>query len=127
MGVASTHERLTMKYMLLLYGNEAAFGSMTEDQRNQSFGAYMAYNAALQAEGAMVSGDPLQPSFTASRVKAQNGKTEILNGPYADTQEQLGGTYVIDVPDLDAALAWAARCPMSAWGTVEVRPLMVLG
>ncbi|MEQ7154530.1 YciI family protein [Brevundimonas aurifodinae] len=116
-----------MKYMFLLYGNEAAFGSMTEDQRNQAFGAYMAYNSALQAEGVMVSGDPLQPSFTASRVRAPDGKTEILNGPYADTQEQLGGTYVIDVPDLDAALAWAARCPMSAWGTVEVRPLMVLG
>jgi hypothetical protein len=116
-----------MKYMLLLYGNEGAFGSMTEDQRNQAFGAYMAYNAALQAEGVMVAGDPLQPSFTASRVRAPGGKTEILNGPYADTQEQLGGYYVIDVPDLDAALEWAARCPMSAWGTVEVRPLMVLG
>lgn len=116
-----------MKYMLLLYGNEAGFGSMTEEERGKAFGAYMAYNAALEAEGVMVSGDPLQPSFTASRVRAPGGKTEVLNGPYADTQEQLGGTYVIDVADLDTALAWAARCPMAAWGTVEVRPLMVLG
>lgn len=127
MGVGSIQRDLTMKYMLLLYGDEAAFGSMTDEQRNQAFGAYMAYNHALQAEGVLVSGNPLQPSVTASRVRSPEGKTEILDGPYAETQEQLGGTYVIDVPDLDAALAWAARCPMSEWGTVEVRPLMVLG
>jgi hypothetical protein len=68
-------------------------------------------------------GERLRPSTDAASVRVRNGKSEVLNGPYAETREQLGGYYVIDVPDLDAALAWAARCPTSSYGTIEVRPI----
>ena len=68
-------------------------------------------------------GERLRPVTDATSVRVRNGKSEVLNGPYADTQEQLGGYYVIDVPDLDAALVWAARCPSSVYGTIEVRPI----
>jgi hypothetical protein len=68
----------------------------------------------------------LQPTSTATTVKVANGKTQVLNGPYAETKEQLGGYFLIDVPDLDAALSWAARCPGSSHGTVEVRPIWVM-
>jgi hypothetical protein len=74
----------------------------------------------------MKAGDPLQPSSTATTVRVKGGKTEVLNGPYAETKEQLGGYYLIDVPDLDAALSWAARCPGASVGTIEVRPIMAM-
>ena len=75
------------------------------------------------AQGSRQAGERLRPVTDATSVRVRNGKSEVLNGPYADTQEQLGGYYVIDVPDLDAALVWAARCPSSVYGTIEVRPI----
>jgi hypothetical protein len=68
-------------------------------------------------------GERLKPVATATTVRMKNGKTEVLNGPYAETREQLGGYYLIDVADLDAALSWAARCPGASYGTIEVRPI----
>jgi hypothetical protein len=68
----------------------------------------------------------LRPVADATSVRVRNGKTEVLNGPYAETREQLGGYYLIDVPDLDAALSWAARCPSSSIGTIEVRPIWAM-
>jgi hypothetical protein len=67
----------------------------------------------------------LQPRSSATTVRIANGKTQVLDGPYVDSKEQLGGYYLIDVPDLDAALSWAARCPAVSHGVVEVRPLWV--
>ena len=113
-----------MKYMLLIYGNEAARQSVPKEQLNQMFAAYGAYTVAMKKAGAFVAGDPLQPTSTASTVRVNGGSTKVLNGPYADTKEQLGGYYIIDVADLDAALSWAARCPGASVGTLEVRPLM---
>jgi len=113
-----------MKYMLLIYGNEAARQSVPKEQMNQMFAAYGAYTEAMKKAGAFVAGDPLQPTSTASTVRVNGGSTKVLNGPYADTKEQLGGYYIIDVADLDAALSWAARCPGASVGTLEVRPLM---
>jgi hypothetical protein len=84
---------------------------------------YMAYTEALKKAGVILGGDRLQPTSTATSVKVADGKTKVLNGPYAETKEQLAGYYMIDVPDLDAALSWAARCPGAAHGTIEVRPL----
>jgi hypothetical protein len=72
-----------------------------------------------------VSGDPLQPSPSATTVRVDGGKTKVLNGPYAETKEQLGGYYIIDVADMDAALSWAERCPGASHGTLEVRPIAV--
>ncbi|MET0429427.1 MAG: YciI family protein, partial [Microvirga sp.] len=89
-------------------------------------GAYVAYAEALKAAGVLVGGDRLQPSTTASTVRAGRDGPEILDGPYADTKEQFGGFYMIVVPDLDSALQWAARCPGAVEGAVEVRPMWVV-
>jgi hypothetical protein len=86
----------------------------------------MAYLDALKQAGVIRGGDRLQPSTAATTVRVADGKTQLLNGPYADTKEQLGGYFLIDVPDLDQALAWAARCPGAVHGTVEVRPIWTM-
>jgi hypothetical protein len=112
-----------MQYMLLIYQNEAARPSMTERQMSEIMGAYTAYTKAMRESGAFVAGDPLQPSSTATTVRVADGRSKVLNGPYAETKEQLGGYYIIEVPDLDAALSWAARCPGAQYGVLEVRPI----
>lgn len=112
-----------MKYMLLIYGDEKARQTATKEQMEQMFAAYGAYTQAMQQAGAFVKGDPLEGSAAATTVRVTNGQTKVLNGPYAETREQLGGYYIIDVPDLDAALSWAARCPGASVGTMEVRPI----
>jgi hypothetical protein len=85
--------------------------------------AYTAYTEALQKAAVLRSVNRLAPASAATTLRIENGKTQVLDGPFADTKEQLGGYYLIEVPDLDAALAWAARCPGAAHGVVEVRPL----
>ena len=113
-----------MQYMLLIYGNEATRAAAKPADMQQMFAAYGAYTEAMKKAGVFVAGDPLQGSSSATTVKVANGKTEVLNGPYADTKEQLGGYYLIEAADLDAALSWAARCPGASFGTMEVRPVM---
>ncbi len=110
-----------MQYLLMLYSDESMWGKMTTEQQQQGFAAYMAYTEALRAAGALAGSNRLQPVATATTVRTANGKTQVLDGPYADSKEQLGGYYLIDVPDLDAALAWAAKCPGAQHGIVEVR------
>jgi len=112
-----------MKYLLMIYQNEAAAAGATKAQSEQMHGAYMAYSEALVKAGVIVGGDRLHPSSSATTVRIADGKKKVLNGPYAETKEQLGGYYMIDVPDLDAALAWAARCPGASTGVMEVRPI----
>jgi len=113
-----------MKYMLLIYGNEADMQKVSKD--DQILPAYAAYSEAMQKAGVIVGGERLRPTTSASTVRVTNGKTQVLDGPYAEAKEQLGGFYTIDVPDLDAALSWAARCPGAAHGTVEVRPIWAM-
>ena len=115
-----------MKYMLLIYQNEAAMQSARQADIGQIMAAYGAYTEALKKAGVIVAGNPLEPSTSATTVRVANGKTNVLNGPYAETKEQLGGYYLIDVPDLDAALAWAARCPGASHGAMEVRALRAM-
>jgi hypothetical protein len=112
-----------MQYLLLLYANEAGWENLSPAEQQQGYAAYMSYTKALQEAGALKGSNRLRPISTATTVSATNGKSQVLDGPYADTKEQLGGYYLIDVPDLDAALSWAARCPGSGHGTVEVRPV----
>jgi len=85
--------------------------------------AYGAYTQAMQKAGAYLGGNRLRPTASATTVRAPGGKTNVLNGPYAETKEQLGGYYLVEAQDLDAALAWAARCPGAAYGAIEVRPV----
>jgi hypothetical protein len=115
-----------MQYMLLIYGDESGRAKASKTDREQMFAAYGAYTEALKKAGAMKHGDPLQSSSTASTVQVKDGKTKVLNGPYAESKEQLAGYYVIDVKDLDAALSWAAKCPGAQYGTMEVRPVMAM-
>jgi hypothetical protein len=115
-----------MQYLLTLYSDESAWPKMTEEQQKQGYAAYMAYSEALKQAGALKASGRLQPTSTATTVRTVNGKSQVLDGPYAETKEQLGGYFLIDVADLDAALSWAARCPGSQHGVVEVRPLWVM-
>ena len=112
-----------MQYLLMIYGNEAGMQAASRDQVTQMSAAYMAYAEAMKQAGVIRGGERLRPTAEATTVRVKNGKTEVLDGPYADTKEQLGGFFMIDVPDLDAALAWAAKCPGAASGTMEVRPV----
>ncbi len=115
-----------MQYLLLIYGNEAAFETVSKEDTERMYAAYGAYTQAMIAAGVMKGADRLQPSTTASTVRVRNDKTEVLDGPYAETKEQLGGYYLVEVPDLDAALTWAARCPGASHGTIEVRPIWAM-
>jgi hypothetical protein len=112
-----------MQYLLSIYADESGWTRMTPEQQQQGYAAYMAYTQALTAAGVLKGRNRLQPIATATTVRITDGKTQVLDGPYADTKEQLGGYYLIDVPDLDAALSWAARCPGASHGVVEVRPI----
>jgi hypothetical protein len=110
-----------MKYLFLIYGNEAA--AAAANPTDNVMPAYAAYSEAMQKAGIIVGGERLRPTSSATTVRIREGKTQVLDGPYADTKEQLGGYYMVDLPDMDAALAWAARCPGANHGTLEVRPV----
>jgi len=112
-----------MKYILLIYSNEAGLEAASKKDVEQMHAAYGAYTEALQKAGVIAGGDRLRPTTTATTVRVAGGKTNVLNGPYAETKEQLGGFYMIDVPDMDAALTWAGRCPGASHGAIEVRPI----
>jgi hypothetical protein len=112
-----------MQYLLMLYADESGWSNMSKSEQEQGYAAYMAYGEALRAAGAMKGSNRLQPIATATTVRNVNGKPQVLDGPYVDSKEQLGGYFLIDAPDLDAALAWAARCPGASHGVVEVRPV----
>ena len=112
-----------MQYLLLIYANERAFAQMTPEQQKQGYAAYTAYTEALRKANALVGSNRLRPVEASTTVKVADGKTQVLNGPYVDTKEQLGGYFLIEAPDLDAAIAWAARCPGASHGTIEVRPV----
>lgn len=108
-----------MKYMLLIYENDAE----RLDHMEERMPTCAAYAEAMKKAGIYLGGDRLRGIGTATTVRVESGKTNVVDGPYAETKEQLGGFHVIDVPDLDTALAWAARCPSASRGAVEVRPL----
>ena len=115
-----------MKYLLLIYGNESAMQKASEADTGQMMAAYQAYTQAMMQAGAYVDGNRLQPSSSATTVRVANSKTEVLNGPYAETREQLGGFFIVEAPDLDGALSWAARCPGASHGVIEVRPIWTM-
>ena len=112
-----------MQFILLNYVREDGWTRLTKAEQEQGLAAYVAYSEALTKAGVLKGSNGLQPSSTATTVRIANGKPQVLDGPYADTKEQFGGYYIIDVDDLDAAIAWAARCPATGHGVVEVRPL----
>lgn len=115
-----------MQYLLTLYVDESGWGKMTPEQQQQGSASYMAYTEALKAAGVLANSNRLRPSATATTIRTTNGKTQVLDGPFAESKEQLGGYYLIDVPDLDAAMKWAGRCPAAQHGIVEVRAVWTM-
>jgi hypothetical protein len=112
-----------MQYLLMIYSNESAAQQLSPADVDRMHSAYGAYTQALIQAGVMKGGERLKPSSLATTVRVADGKTSVLNGPYAESKEQLAGYYMIDVPDLDAAISWAARCPGASFGLLEVRPI----
>ena len=115
-----------MQYLLMLYTQEDGWRSMTKEQQAQGYAAYGAYTEALKKAGAYVGSNRLQPVATATTVRVADGKSQVLDGPFVDSKEQLGGYFLIEAADLDTALDWAARCPGSSHGTIEVRPIWAM-
>jgi len=114
-----------MQYMLLIYGDQDGWKSRSEEENGQIMQAYYQFTQELQESGSMVAGDALEPTPTATTVRVRNDETLTTDGPFAETKEQLGGYYIVDVPDLDAAISWATRCPAASHGAVEVRPIWI--
>ena len=100
--------------------------SVPHEQMTEIVNAYLASTTALQDAKVLVGSNRLRPTSAAITVRTVDGQTKVLDGPFAETKEQLGGYYLLDVPDLDAALDWAKRCPAARYGTVEVRPIWVM-
>jgi hypothetical protein len=111
------------QYMLLIYGPTE--GGPSPEEMQAEFPRWQEYTQSLIDAGVMAAGDALQPIDTATTVRVRDNETVVTDGPFAETKEVLGGFYIVDVPDLDEALKWAAKMPNVHYGTVEVRPVMV--
>ena len=114
-----------MQFLILAAEDEAAFAARADaDSAPAYWSSWRGYIAALTESGVLRGAGGLEPPWTATTVQMREGQRRVQDGPYADTKEQLGGYFVIEVDDLDAALDWAARCPSASYASVEVRPLL---
>ena len=113
-----------MKYLLLLYSAPNAGPQADSPESMEEMQQWFSYTDELAQSGVLVGGEPLQGTETATTVRERDGETLTTDGPFAETKEVLGGYYLIDVPDLDQALSWAAKTPLTHYGSVEVRPLL---
>lgn len=114
-----------MRYALLIHYPQPTVSTLTEAEIQAGMSAFHAYAAALDAAGVLLSAEVLQTIASATSVSTRNGAMQVQDGPFADTKEAFAGIFMIEVPDMDAALAWAERCPAAHWGTVEIRPSAV--
>lgn len=112
-----------MLYMLLINSDESHYPEMSDEDMSRLMDDYRTFTENLEKDGAFKESYRLQPTSTATTVRVRDGKTLTTDGPFAETKEQFGGYYLIDVPDLDAALGWAAQVPSATYGSVEVRPV----
>lgn len=113
-----------MKFMLMLYGDEAQYSDATPEQLAQSMARFEAFDRELTEAGVLAGGEGLEPSSTATTVRRSAGEVMLTDGPFAETREQLGGFYVLDCADLDEAIRWASKVPELENGSVEVRPVI---
>jgi hypothetical protein len=111
-----------MRYALLLHYPEMTPEELGPDGLAEGMREFDEYAKALDASGVLISAEVLQPSAVTTTVTAADGSLRVQDGPFADTKEQLGGSFIIEVPDLDAAIEWAGKAPSAGWGAVEVRP-----
>ena len=114
-----------MQYLLLIYRSEAELNKMTPADRQAMAAEYGTYTQSIVQSGHFKAGDGLQPSTTATTVRVREGKTLTTDGPFAETREQLGGYYLVEAKDLDAAIELASRIPGARYGSIEVRPVMI--
>jgi hypothetical protein len=115
----------TMKYLLLMYGAERAWDTMSKEQLDQIYAAHRAYGDEMQKAGVIRGGAELKPTSTATTVRFTGGRRSTMDGPFAETKEQLGGYYLIEVENVDEAIKWAEKMPGMTEGAVEIRPLGV--
>lgn len=116
-----------MKYLILIYSDEKADASATKEEMDAWMGEYWAYTEAMTKAGVNQGGEALHPTSAATTVRVRDGKTVTTHGPFAETKEQLGGYYLIESPNLDEAIEWAAKCPGARVGSIELRPIMEFG
>jgi hypothetical protein len=116
-----------VQYMLLIYDDEKLWAGLSEEEGGRIFQEYGAYSEELRASGAFVEGAPLQPTSTATTVSVRDGDRVVTDGPFAETKEQLGGYYLVDVESLDDAIEWAGKIPSARLGRIEVRPVQPMG
>jgi hypothetical protein len=116
-----------MRYLLIIAGDESRFDGVSDEQRAAQLQRWTDYSQALAEAGAFVSGEGLQTSTTATTLRKQGGERLLTDGPFAETKEQIGGFYVVDCKDIDAAVDWATRMPSFGGSTCEVRPVMDYG
>ncbi|HXD23586.1 MAG TPA: YciI family protein [Gemmatimonadaceae bacterium] len=115
-----------MKYLCLIYDNEAQNAKMTKEEGGKMMAEYGAFTQDITKSGHYLGGNPLQPTSTATTVRSRGGKVSTTDGPYAETKEQLGGYYMIEAKDLNDAVQVAARIPAARSGAIEVRPIMAM-
>jgi hypothetical protein len=112
-----------MQFLLTLYSDDTQWNQMSPEQQQQGVAAYAAYGQALQTAGVLRGSNRLRPAATATTLRTTNGKIQVLDGPFIESKESLGGYYLIEAADLDAALSWASKCPGVGHGVVEVRAI----
>ncbi len=112
-----------MRYLLLIYEDESKYATMSEAEMQADMQRWGQYDGEIKGSGAASAGEALQPTATATSVRDDGGKPIVTDGPFAETKEQLGGYYLLDVENLDAAIEWAHKCPAAKNGTVELRPI----
>lgn len=113
-----------MQYMLLIYGNEKMDTTATPEDFQATLDAYNAFTAEVRQANALVAGEALHPTSSATSVRMKDGKFLTTDGPFAETHEQLGGFYIVECKDLDEAIEWAKKVPGVKYGTIEVRPIV---
>jgi hypothetical protein len=118
-----TRRRILVQYLLLIYANETGWSRLSQEEQEQWVSSYREFREAITKAGVLKGANRLQPTSNATTIRVVDGKSQVLDGPFAETKEQLGGYYLIDAPDLDAAISWAARCPGATHGAVEIRAL----
>ena len=114
-----------MQYILLIYGDESAWGSASPEEQAKNMQEWVDYTQFLKDKGYHIAGDALHPTSDATTVRVRDGKTITTDGPFAETKEQLGGYYLVDVDSEEEALEWAAKIPSARYGKIEVRPVVV--
>jgi len=114
-----------MQFLCLIYETESLMATRSDEDNGKIYEDYMSYTQDITKSGSLVAGDALQPTDTATSIRVRNNETIITDGPFAETKEQLGGYYLLECDSLDEAIEKAAKIPTAAFGTIEVRPIMV--